>query len=93
RWDNYDLVLPRSGEVLSGARREHRFSKIRSKMERDGVESQRYELLLDLARKGRLRPSAGAGIGLERLIAWIVGARHIAEVQPFPKIPGLVYDL
>jgi len=93
RWDNYDLFLPGTGEVLSGARRETSHDKILRKMRRDGVDPRRYGLLLKLAREGRLRPSAGAGIGLERLIAWIVGARHVAEVQPFPKIPGIVYDL
>ena len=93
RWDNYDLFLPDTGEVLSGARREWSYAKIIKKMKRDGVDPSRYELVLRLAREGRLKPSAGAGIGLERLIGWIVGARHIAEVQPFPKIPGTVYDL
>ncbi len=93
RWDNYDLFLPGFGEVLSGARREWTYDKLLRKMQRDGVDPARYELLLKLAREGRLKPSAGAGIGLERLIAWIVGAKHVADVQPFPKIPGTVYDL
>jgi asparaginyl-tRNA synthetase len=93
RWDNYDLFLPRLGEVLSGARREWEHAKIRRKMERDGVDPSRYELLLRLAKDGKLKPSAGAGIGLERLTAWIVGARHVGEVQPFPKVPGRVLDL
>lgn len=93
RWDNYDLFLPGHGEVLSGARREWEHDKIQAKMVRDGVEPERYALLLRLAREGRLRPTAGAGIGVERLLAWIAGARHVGEVQPFPKVPGLVYDL
>jgi len=52
-----------------------------------------YELLLELAKDGRLKPSAGAGIGVERLVTWIVGTKHLGEIQPFPKIPGTVYDL
>jgi len=62
-------------------------------MQRDGVVKENYALLLRLAKQRRLKPSAGAGMGVERLIGWIVGARHVAEVQPFPKIPGIVYDL
>ncbi|RLF03791.1 MAG: asparagine synthetase, partial [Thermoprotei archaeon] len=93
RWDNYDLYLPGLGEVLSGARREWEYDKIVRKMERDGVRKENYALLLKLAREGKLRPTAGAGIGVERLVAWIVGARHVAEVQPFPRIPGIVYEL
>jgi asparaginyl-tRNA synthetase len=93
RWDNYDLVVPGYGEILSGAKREWEYDKILRKMERDGVRQENYGLVLRLAREGRLKPSAGAGIGVERLVSWIVGTRHIGEVQPFPKIPGIVYDL
>ena len=93
RWDNYDLYLPGFGEVLSGARREWEYEKIVAKMERDGVRKDNYRVLLRLAREGRLKPSAGAGIGMERLVAWITGARHVAETQPFPRVPGVVYEL
>jgi asparaginyl-tRNA synthetase len=93
RWDNYDLYLPRYGEVLSGAKREWEYEKILAKMQRDGVAKENYALLLQLAEEHRLKPSAGAGIGVERLVSWIVGARHIGEVQPFPKIPGIVREL
>jgi asparaginyl-tRNA synthetase len=92
-WDNYDLLLPKYGEVLSGSRREWRYEKIVKKMERDGVRKENYKVLLQLAKNGKLKPSAGAGIGVERLTAWIVGAKHVGETQPFPRIPGIVYDL
>lgn len=62
-------------------------------MERDGVRKENYELLLKLAKDGRLKPSAGAGIGMERLVSWIVGAKHVTETQMFPKIPGIINDL
>jgi asparaginyl-tRNA synthetase len=93
RWDNYDLYLPGLGEVLSGARREWEYHKIIAKMERDGVRKENYQVLLKLAKEGRLKPTAGAGIGLERLVGWIAGVEHVGETQPFPKIPGIVYEL
>jgi len=93
KWDNYDLYLPRYGEVLSGARREFDYGKINGKMDRDGVRKENYGLLLRLAKEGRLKPSAGAGIGVERLVSWIVGAKHIGETQVFPKVPGIIHDL
>ena len=92
-WDNYDLLLPKYGEVLSGARREWDYNKLVRKMQRDNVKQENYGLLLKLAKEMRLKPSAGAGIGVERLVSWLVGARHVGEAQLFPKIPGLVYDL
>ena len=92
-WDNYDLLLPKYGEVLSGARREYEYAKLAKKIERDSVKKENYQLLLKLAKDGRIKPSAGAGIGVERLVSWIVGAKHVGQTQPFPKIPGIVYDL
>jgi len=93
-WRNFDLILPEGyGEVISGAEREYEYEKIVRKIERDGLSKEDYKLLLDLARERKLKPSAGAGLGIERFVAYLVGAKHVAEVQPFPRIPGLVPDL
>jgi len=93
KWDNYDLLVPKYGEILSGARREYEYSKISGKMRRDGIKSENYALLLKLAREGRLKPSAGGGIGVERIVSWLSGAKHIGQASPFPKTPGIVYQL
>lgn len=93
KWDNYDLFLPKYGEVLSGAKREWEYTKIIKKIKRDHINKENYELPLSLAKQGKLKPCAGAGIGMERLVAWITGAKHVGETQPFPKIPGTVYEL
>ena len=93
KWDNYDLFLPQYGEVLSGAKREWEYKKILKKIERDKINKDNYALVLKLAKQGKLKPCAGAGIGMERLVAWIAGSKHIAETQPFPRVPGTVHDL
>jgi len=93
KWDNYDLFLPGYGEVLSGSKREYEYEKLLKKIERDHVEKSNYKVLLSLAKSGRLKPSAGAGIGVERLVGWLTGTKHLSEVQPFPKIPGEIHDL
>ena len=93
-WRNYDLFMPEGyGEVLSGAEREYEYSKIVRKIERDGVKKDDYAFLLDLAKDGKLKPCAGAGLGVERFIAYLCGLDHVADVQPFPRIPGLVPPL
>jgi asparaginyl-tRNA synthetase len=93
KWDNYDLFLPQFGEVLSGAKREYEYSKISTKIERDQVKKENYTLVLTMAKEGRLKPTAGGGIGMERLVGWIAGVKHIAECQPFPRVPGTVNEL
>jgi asparaginyl-tRNA synthetase len=93
KWDNYDLFLPQFGEVLSGAKREFEYKKILKKIERDQVKKENYALVLKMAKEGRLKPTAGGGIGMERLVGWIAGVKHIAECQPFPRVPGIVNEL
>jgi asparaginyl-tRNA synthetase len=93
KWDNYDLFLPQFGEVLSGARREYEYKKILKKIERDQIKKENYALVLKMAKEGRLKPTAGGGIGMERLVGWLAGVKHIAECQPFPRVPGTVNEL
>jgi asparaginyl-tRNA synthetase len=93
-WRNFDLILPEGyGEVISGAEREYEYEKIIKKMERDGINKNDYKTFLSFAKEGKLKPSTGAGLGVERFISYICGVKHVAEVQPFPRIPGFVSDL
>ena len=93
KWDNYDLFMPKYGEVLSGAKREWEYEKILKKIERDKIDKDNYALVLKLAKQGRIKSCAGAGIGMERIVGWLTGAKHIAETQPFPRVPGTVNEL
>ena len=93
KWDNFALYLPKRGELVTGALREFEYDKMLSKMESAGVKKELYSLLLELAKEGRIKQSAGAGIGMERLIAWFTDAPHVGDVQAFPKVPGVVYEL
>jgi len=93
-WRNYDLFLPEGyGEVVSGGEREYEHGRLLRKMERDGIRKEEYGHLLELAAQGRLKPSAGAGLGIERFVGYLCGVRHVAEAQPFPRIPGIVPEL
>jgi asparaginyl-tRNA synthetase len=93
-WRNYDLFLPEGyGEVISGAEREYEYEKIARKLGRDGLDARDYEPMLRLAKDGILKPSAGAGLGIERFLSYICGVKHVAEVQPFPRVPGAVPEL
>ncbi|MDR2700408.1 MAG: asparagine synthetase A [Nitrososphaerota archaeon] len=93
KWDNYDLIMPQFGEVLSGSKREYDYAKVIKKMEQHGVRKENYSLIIQMAKEGRLKPTAGAGIGIERIVGYITGVRHIAECQPFPRVPGIVHEL
>ncbi len=86
---NYDLIYPEGfGEALSGAEREWEYQRILERIKRDGLPLERYRPFLELAKRGFLRPSAGAGFGVERLTRFLVGAKHVGDTQLFPRIPG-----
>lgn len=93
-WRNFDLILPEGyGEIISGAEREYEYEKIVKKIEKDGLNKSDYEILLKLAKEGKLKPSAGAGLGVERFVGYVSGVRNVAVVQPFPRVPGVVTEL
>jgi len=86
---NYDLIYPEGfGEALSGGEREWEYEIIYKKMIEGGIDPSKFEEYLLLAKKGLLKPSAGAGLGVERFIRYITGVKHIGEIQLFRRVPG-----
>ncbi len=84
-----DLVLPEGyGELSSGGEREYTNKGVLQRMHETGEEPQKYGWYLDMLEEG-IPPSAGFGIGLERLTRYVAGVPHIWECSPFPKVPGV----
>ncbi|MCE7735555.1 MAG: asparagine synthetase [Candidatus Heimdallarchaeota archaeon] len=85
---NYDLIYPEGyGEGLSGAERESEYEDILERLIVDKLEKQ-YEGFIEMAKEGKTSPSAGGGIGVERLVRFLTGMPHIRDVQLFKRIPG-----
>jgi asparaginyl-tRNA synthetase len=84
---NYDLVYPHGfGEALSGGEREWDPERIRTRIARDHLPTDPIVAYLEGA--GPLMPSAGAGVGVERLVRFLTRAAHVADVQLFRRVPG-----
>lgn len=86
-WKNYDLYVPPWGEIASGGEREWEYSKIVEKMKRSGLNIENFKPYLEYARKGMLKPSAGAGIGIERTATIFLNEDNIEKAQIFPRVP------
>jgi len=85
-----DLIYPEGyGEALSGGEREFERDKIRRRIARKGIDLASYEVYLKFAERG-LFPSAGFGIGVERLTRYICGLERIEETRLFAKLPGIL---
>ena len=83
-----DLIYPEGyGEALSGGEREYKYEKIKRRMKIKGKKFSEFKEYLNLAKED-LPPSAGFGIGIERLTRFICGLDNVDEASLFPKVPG-----
>lgn len=83
-----DLIYPEGyGEALSGGEREYEYDRIKQRILKKGQKLSQFKDYLTLA-KDDLPPSAGFGIGIERLTRYVCGLNRIEETTLFPKIPG-----
>jgi len=88
-YKNYDLIYPEGfGEALSGGEREYQYERLVKRMKDDGLNLNLYREYLLIAKEGLLIPSAGGGLGIERLIRFITGAKHIGDIRLFRRVPG-----
>jgi asparaginyl-tRNA synthetase len=87
---DFDMLYPEGfGEAVSGAEREYDYERTVARMKASGENPEKYAWYIQMLRDG-VPPSSGFGIGLERLLRYIVGSKYIWEVEPFPKLPGIV---
>ena len=83
-----DLLAPEGyGEMVGASCRETNLVALRERIEEIGANPDEYEWYLDLRRHGNV-PHAGFGIGVERVLRWMLRRDHIRETTPFPRTPS-----
>lgn len=92
-----DMQAPHGhGELTSSSEREWRLDKVLERIkevERTGgikFNMENYSWWLDLRRYGSV-PHAGFGLGMERLIKWLLNLDHIRDAIPFPRMINRAY--
>lgn len=86
---DFDLLYPEGfGEAISGAERQHEYAKVVERLRETGEDPAKYGWYLDMLREG-IPPSAGFGIGIERLTRYICGLKAVWEARPYPKVAGV----
>ena len=81
-----DLLAPEGyGEIIGGSMREDDYDALVAKMEELGMDRSEYEFYLDLRKYGSV-PHGGFGIGIERMVTFVAGTKHIREAIPFPRM-------
>lgn len=88
---DYNLLLPGHGEVIDGGCREYVYDRLVDKITRRHCEPlEKYSWFLELAKAGLIRPSCGWGLGIERLLKYILNLDHIVYASPHPRLPGFI---
>ena len=81
-----DMLAPEGyGEIIGGSQREDDYETLLLRLKESNLPTEPYEWYLDLRRYGSV-PHSGFGYGLERVVGWISGIRHIRETIPFPRL-------
>jgi len=86
-----DLLAPEGyGEIVGGGQRVHDAAMMLEQIERFGHNVKDYEWYVDLRRYGTV-PHAGFGLGVDRVITWMLGLEHIRDTIPFPRTINRLY--
>jgi asparaginyl-tRNA synthetase len=81
-----DMLAPeRGGEIIGGSQREDNYELLLQRIIEENLPLEAYQWYLDLRKYGSV-PHSGFGLGIERTVKWITGAKHIREVIPFPRM-------
>jgi asparaginyl-tRNA synthetase len=80
-----DVLAPEGyGEIVGGGQREEDHDTLVKRILKQDLPMTPFNWYLDLRKYGTV-PHSGFGMGLERMVAWITGTRHIRETIPFPR--------
>jgi asparaginyl-tRNA synthetase len=83
---NNDLLAPEGyGEIIGGSQREDNYEELMKRVYEHKLNPEDFQWYLDLRKFGSI-PHSGFGYGLERLVAWICGLKHVRETIPFPRM-------
>jgi asparaginyl-tRNA synthetase len=78
-----DLLIPGLGELVGSSVREHDYEKLMAVVRKREMDVSKLEWYLDLRRNGST-PTAGAGLGFDRLVRICTGLENIRDAVPFP---------
>jgi asparaginyl-tRNA synthetase len=86
-----DFMAPEGyGEVIGGGQRIHDLALLEERIRESNLPREAYEWYLDLRKYGSV-PHAGFGMGVERMVSWMCGIKHIRETIPFPRLLYRIY--
>ncbi|MBA3045728.1 MAG: asparagine--tRNA ligase [Candidatus Thermoplasmatota archaeon] len=81
----FDMLAPDGGlEIVGGSERDTDINALIKALEAEGENVANYDWYLDLRRYGSVVHS-GYGLGVERVLQWMLGLENIKDAIPFPR--------
>lgn len=81
-----DLIAPEGhGEIIGGSQREDDYDTLLTSIKHHKLPLKEFQWYLDQRKYGSV-PHSGFGVGIERLVKWICGLKHVRETIPFPRM-------
>ncbi|MEM1583372.1 MAG: asparagine--tRNA ligase [Nitrososphaerota archaeon] len=88
---NADLLAPGGyGEIVGGGQRIHDYNLLTERIRENNLNPEEYRWYLDLRKYGSV-PHSGFGLGIERMLWWLLHLPHIRSACLFPRTPARVY--
>jgi asparaginyl-tRNA synthetase len=85
-----DMLVPRVGELTTGGAREDDKDVLIKRIKEAGLRVKDYDWYIDMRRYGSV-PHAGFGLGVERLLMWMLELDNIIDAIPFPRTTRRTY--
>ncbi len=80
----FDILAPGVGEIVGGSERDLDIERMSKKLKEQGENPDNYSWYFDLRRYGSVVHS-GYGLGVERILMWLLNLDNIKDTIPFPR--------
>jgi asparaginyl-tRNA synthetase len=82
-----DVLVPGVGEIIGSGVRVSTVDELTARLKEQGLDPKDYEAYIDLRRYG-FAGTSGMGLGVGRVMTWLLDKHSIREVVAFPRFPG-----
>ena len=85
-----DMQAPHGhGEIVGSSERVYDYKEMADRLNKYGLQEKDYYWYTDIRKYGTI-PHSGFGLGVERLLKWMLDLDHIRDAIPFPRMANRV---
>ncbi|CAJ1022601.1 Glutaminyl-tRNA synthetase, non-specific RNA binding region part 1/OB-fold nucleic acid binding domain/tRNA synthetases class II (D, K and N), putative [Leishmania lindenbergi] len=85
--ESVDVLVPGIGEVVGGSMRMYKYDELLDAYKREGLDASTYYWYTDQRRYGGA-PHGGFGLGVERLLVWMLNLDNVKDACMYPRYMG-----